>query len=394
MAEVKLDRLRKRIGKVDVIADLSLTVHDGELFTLVGPSGCGKSTLLHLIAGLESPTDGRIYFDGENVTDRSPRDRDVALVFQSYALYPHMTVRDNLSFPLRVGRRHDGAAVVREVQRVAEVLGLEGLLERRPRELSGGQRQRVALGRAIIRHPRVFLLDEPLSNLDAQLRADMRAELRRLHDQLGITTIYVTHDQTEALTLADRLGVLDHGRIQQVGTVQDVYVHPQNLFVARFIGQPPMNLFKARLEHGRIVAEPLLLSVPESAAEIRHTTNADHLGSMQTPLLERGEVIVGFRPEMLQVTETKAGGRPGYGLEGRVLLVEPGAGQFWISVQVRVSNELVTVIGMGRSGVDVKLGSTVLISFQDAVPYLFDRATGLRLDLEPAQRSAAWVAQR
>ena len=155
-----------------------------------------------------------------------------------------------------------------------------------------------------------------------------------------------------------------------------------------------MNLFKARLEHGRIVAEPLLLSVPESAAEIRHTTNADHLGSMQTPLLERGEVIVGFRPEMLQVTETKAGGRPGYGLEGRVLLVEPGAGQFWISVQVRVSNELVTVIGMGRPGVDVKLGSTVLISFQDAVPYLFDRATGLRLDLEPAQRSAAWVAQR
>ena len=226
MAEVILEAPRKRIGRLDVLPGLSLRIHDGEFFTLVGPSGSGKSTLLHLIAGLESPTAGRILFDTRDVTRLTPRERDVAVVFQSYALYPHMTVAQNLAFPLNVVPRHlrrTRTEIEDEVARVADVLGLTPLLSRHPRQLSGGQRQRVALGRALIRQPRVFLLDEPLSNLDAQLRAEMRTELRRLHDELRVTMIYVTHDQTEAMTLADRVSLLDRVRVQQVGSPEELY---------------------------------------------------------------------------------------------------------------------------------------------------------------------------
>src|SRR5512139_4113632 len=226
MAEVRLEGLRKRFDGPDIVRGLTVTIRDGEFFAVVGPSGCGKSTLLHLLAGLESPTAGRILFDGRDVTTLAPQHRDVALVFQSYALYPHMTVEENLAFPLRVGPRRgrlDRAGIAGEVRRIAELLGLTELLNRRPRELSGGQRQRVALGRALIRKPQVFLLDEPLSNLDARLRTGMRAELRRLHDQLKITMIYVTHDQTEAMTLADRVAVLHDGALAQVGTPKELY---------------------------------------------------------------------------------------------------------------------------------------------------------------------------
>jgi multiple sugar transport system ATP-binding protein len=357
MAEVRLDKIRKRMGTLEVIPDLSLTVHDGELFTLVGPSGCGKSTLLHLIAGLEAPTGGQIYFDKDDVTDRAPRERDVALVFQNYALYPHMTVADNLAFPLRVSGRH--ADVQAEVRRIAETLGLEALLDRRPRELSGGQRQRVALGRAIIRKPRVFLLDEPLSNLDAQLRSGMRAELRRLHDELGITMIYVTHDQTEAMTLADRLAVLNVGRVQQVGTPKDVYDRPANVFVAGFMGQPAMNLLKATIMGASIVAEPIRL--PRSA----HSNLLDQ------------EVILGLRPEEIRVGISTS--ETGHSTQGRITLVEPAAGQTWITVELMWKGRPVSIVGLGEPKLKLKPGEAVPVSFSGAIPHLFDTQTGHRL---------------
>jgi multiple sugar transport system ATP-binding protein len=357
MAAVRLEKIQKRMGAAEVIPDLSLSIQDGELFTLVGPSGCGKSTLLHLIAGLETPSRGKIYFDDEDVTTRAPRERDVALVFQSYALYPHMTVAENLGFPLRVsGRTADLKA---EVHRVAGTLGLEPLLSRRPRELSGGQRQRVALGRAIIRKPRVFLLDEPLSNLDAQLRSGMRAELRRLHDELGITMVYVTHDQTEAMTMADRLAILNAGRVQQVGTPKDVYEGPANQFVAGFIGHPAMNLLPARLEGEWVVAGSL--RVPFRAGP--------------TPGQE-AEVILGLRPEEIRVgLSTAESSIP----RGRVTLVEPAAGQTWISLELPGIDRHVTVVGLGEAGLKVKPGESVPVSVSNAIPHLFDAHTGVRL---------------
>ncbi len=328
MAEVRLEGLCKRAGSAEIIPDLTLTIHDGEFFVLVGPSGCGKSTLLHLIAGLDAPTTGRIWFDGRDVTLLAPRERDIALVFQSYALYPHMTVAENLAFPLRVGPRTadlDRQRIEEEVGRVAGLLGLEPLLGRRPRELSGGQRQRVALGRALIRKPSVFLLDEPLSNLDAQLRAGMRAELRRLHDELGITMIYVTHDQTEAMTLADRLAVLDHGRLQQVGTPQDLYDLPGNVFVAGFIGYPSMNTFEASVDGQEAVAGSIRMPIPAGAT------------------LDHGNAVtLGVRPEDIRVqtikgsgaisdNERKSGTRE---VIGAVRLIEPTGGQIWVTCEV------------------------------------------------------------
>ncbi|MGH7233290.1 MAG: ABC transporter ATP-binding protein [Nitrospiraceae bacterium] len=386
MAEVRLEGLHKRIGSTVVIPDLSLTIRDGEFFTLVGPSGCGKSTLLHVIAGLDTPTAGRILFDGRDVTGLAPRERDIALVFQSYALYPHMTVAENLAFPLRVGPRtagFDRTTIEREVRRVATLLGLASLLQRRPRELSGGQRQRVALGRALIRKPSVFLLDEPLSNLDAQLRAGMRAELRRLHDELRITMIYVTHDQTEAMTMADRLAVLDHGRIQQVGAPQDLYDTPANVFVAGFIGHPSMNTFAARIEDGEAVTGSIRLPIAPEAGD-RHDA-----------------VTLGIRPEHLRVEPVK---RPGAmrederaigkdGLVAIVRLIEPAGGQIWVTCEVEptgrhVSGEaaapneaadVVTVVGLAGSGFNPRPGDRVILSFRDAVPHVFDGKTGVRV---------------
>jgi multiple sugar transport system ATP-binding protein len=365
MAEVKLEAVKKRIGSLEVIKGLTLTIHDGELFTLVGPSGCGKSTLLHLIAGLEQPTSGRIYFDGEDVTRREPRERDVAMVFQSYALYPHMTVAENLAFPLRIGAgRRVRGRIQEEVHRVAGVLGLESLLARRPRELSGGQRQRVALGRAIIRQPRVFLLDEPLSNLDAQLRAGTRVELRRLHDQLGTTMIYVTHDQTEALTLADRLAVLDRGRIQQVGTADEVYDHPANLFVAGFIGQPPMNLLQARIIGGQIVVGMVGLSGKHRSEPVA---------------LADGDVVVGIRPEQVRVASRRAATTDRGATAARITLVEPAGGQSWITVEAELGGAPATVVGLADADLKARPGDLVSIRFQNDTLHLFDPVTGQRL---------------
>ena len=248
MATIEIDHVTKVFGN-DVVAvnDVSLSIEDGEFLVLVGPSGCGKSTLLRMLAGLEEVTDGAILIDGVDVTDLAPRHRDIAMVFQSYALYPHMTVRENLGYGLKVRRapKHESRKRVAEV---AELLGLAELLERKPAQLSGGQRQRVAMGRAIVRQPRAFLMDEPLSNLDAKLRVGMRASLAQLHAKLGVTTVYVTHDQTEAMTLGQRVAVLRDGAVVQVDRPQELYAHPRDVFVAAFIGAPAMNLVEAAVE--------------------------------------------------------------------------------------------------------------------------------------------------
>ena len=261
MAEIRLDGITKAFeGGVVAVDDVTLTIEDGEFLALVGPSGCGKSTMLRAIAGLEEVTSGTISIGGRDVTDLAPRHRDIAMVFQSYALYPHMTVRQNLAYGLKV-RRTPKADVSRRVTDVARMLGLDELLERRPAQLSGGQRQRVAMGRAIARQPQAFLMDEPLSNLDAKLRVDMRASLAQLHQQLGVTTVYVTHDQVEAMTLGQRVAVMRDGKVLQIDAPQRLYREPQNLFVAGFIGSPSMNLLEATLENGEVVAGALRLPV-------------------------------------------------------------------------------------------------------------------------------------
>lgn len=243
MARIELKNVVKRYGSVDVLRDVNLDIQDGEFIVLVGPSGCGKSTLLRMIAGLEPITSGEFLIDGERMNDVRPRDRDIAMVFQSYALYPHMDVARNMGFSMEI-RKNPISERISRVKQAAETLGLTALIERRPKALSGGQRQRVAMGRAIIRDPRAFLFDEPLSNLDAALRVEMRLEIARLHKKLGATMIYVTHDQVEALTLADRIVVLNGGDIQQVGSPLDLYERPANKFVAQFIGSPTMNIIQ------------------------------------------------------------------------------------------------------------------------------------------------------
>jgi multiple sugar transport system ATP-binding protein len=248
MAEITLEHLTKIYsGSITAVEDVSLQIADGEFMVLVGPSGCGKSTLLRMIAGLEEVTQGRISIGGTDVTEFAPRRRDIAMVFQSYALYPHMSVRKNIGYGLKV-RRTPKDEARRRVEEVAKLLGLEELLERKPAQLSGGQRQRVAMGRAIVREPKAFLMDEPLSNLDAKLRVEMRASLAQLHARLGVTTVYVTHDQTEAMTLGQRVAVLDGGRVLQVDTPQRLYEHPTNVFVAAFIGTPAMNLVEGAID--------------------------------------------------------------------------------------------------------------------------------------------------
>src|SRR5881275_3191862 len=246
MAQVAMRSLNKMYDEVHAVKDVNLEIHDKEFVVLVGPSGCGKTTTLRMVAGLESITSGRILIDDTVVNDLAPMDRDIAMVFQNYALYPHMSVYDNMAFGLKM-RKFARADIAKRVQEAAEILGIQDYLKRKPRQLSGGQRQRVALGRAIVRHPQVFLFDEPLSNLDAKLRVQMRVEIKKLHVRLGTTAIYVTHDQVEAMTLGDRVVVMKDGRVQQVGEPLELYNHPSNRFVAGFIGSPAMNFATVRM---------------------------------------------------------------------------------------------------------------------------------------------------
>jgi multiple sugar transport system ATP-binding protein len=258
---VEIDNLTKTFGDLTAVDDVSMTIEDGEFVTLVGPSGCGKTTTLRCLAGLETPTEGTIAFDGEDVTDQTPQEREIALVFQDYALYPHMTARRNIAFALE-----DGGMAADEVDGrvtdVAEMLGIERHLDKKPANLSGGQKQRVALGRSIVRDPDIFLLDEPLSNLDAKLRIKMRAELQQLHDDIDTTTIYVTHDQEEAMTMSDRIAILNHGELQQIATPEEVYTRPANEFVAGFIGSPSMNFLPCSTRDGLVETDAFSLEVP------------------------------------------------------------------------------------------------------------------------------------
>jgi multiple sugar transport system ATP-binding protein len=284
VAEIALERVTKEFaGGVRAVDDVSLDVADGEFIVLVGPSGCGKSTLLRLIAGLEDASAGTISIGGRDVTELAPRQRDIAMVFQSYALYPHLTVRQNLGYGLKV-RRVDKQVARRRVEEVARLLHLEELLDRRPAALSGGQRQRVAMGRAIVREPQAFLMDEPLSNLDAKLRVSMRAQLAALHASLGATTVYVTHDQVEAMTLGSRVAVMRDGRIQQVDTPTAIYARPVNLFVAAFIGSPAMNLVHAELDGGDVVFAGIRVPLPAG----------------RRPLGTPSKLVLGIRPEAFE----------------------------------------------------------------------------------------------
>ena len=317
MATIVLDGITKQFPDgTTAVRSLDLSIADGELMVLVGPSGCGKTTALRLVAGLEEVTEGTIFIGDRPVNDVEPRDRDIAMVFQSYALYPHLTVRQNMAFSLKYRGGSSKDEIRRRVAEAARILELEPLLERKPRQLSGGQRQRVAMGRAIVRQPQAFLMDEPLSNLDAKLRVQMRAEIARLQRSLGVTTIYVTHDQTEAMTLGSRVAVIRHGELQQVAPPQELYLRPANLFVASFIGSPAMNLIEASVERGdggpQVCFGPHRLAIGEKAVR-EHPALERYLGR---------KVVLGIRPEHLEDASLARDAAPGSVIEVTVELRE------------------------------------------------------------------------
>ncbi|CQH63184.1 ABC-type transport system ATP-binding protein (probable substrate sugar) (plasmid) [Halobacterium hubeiense] len=294
MGRIQLDHLTKRYGSEVAVEDATITVEDGEFLVLVGPSGCGKSTTLRMIAGLESPTSGNLYIDDEHMNYRVPQNRDIAMVFQDYALYPHMTIRQNLRYGLEEESGYTAEERDQRVEAVAADLGIEELLDRKPDELSGGQQQRVALGRAIVRDPEVFLMDEPLANLDAKLRSSMRTELQNLQEDLGVTTVYVTHDQTEAMTMGDRIAVLDDGRLQQVGEPLELYHQPANQFVAGFIGEPSMNFLRGERTDDGFASEHVEYPFPPEIADAVET-NAETDG-----------LVLGVRPEDVGIRPAEA----------------------------------------------------------------------------------------
>ncbi|HVV08945.1 ABC transporter ATP-binding protein [Amycolatopsis sp.] len=369
MGRIHLEELTRRFGGVTAVDRVDLEIADGDFLALLGPSGCGKTTLLRMIAGLLPPSAGRVLVDGDDVTHLPPKSRDLAMVFQSYALYPHLSVAGNIGFPLRV-RRRPKAEIRDRVSEVAAQLDLSALLRRRPKELSGGQRQRVALGRALVREPKAFLMDEPLSNLDAKLRTATRTELAALHRRLGSTFVYVTHDQVEAMTMATRIALLDGGKLQQVGTPAEVYDEPASVFVAGFLGAPPMNLLPARVRtvDGRVRVQAEHLDVP--------------LWTGETP---EQEVVLGIRPEHLSfapLTE-EPGKRPL--LRGTVTALE------------NLGSEEVAICELGASTVAVRgprplgviAGETVALAADAAYVHLFDAPTGRRLVWRPEPALAA-----
>jgi len=359
MATVAINGVGKRFGTLDVLPEVTLAIPDGAFVALVGPSGCGKSTLLRMIAGLEEVSWGQIVIGDRDVTDMAPKDRDIAMVFQNYALYPHMTVAQNMGFSLRINRLAKGD-IAAQVARASGILGLDALLDRFPRQLSGGQRQRVAMGRAIVRNPVLFLFDEPLSNLDAKLRVQMRAEIKDLHQRLGTTTIYVTHDQVEAMTMADRIVVMNKGRVEQQGSPMDLYRRPGNLFVAGFIGSPAMNILPATVRSGSSVMLADGTELPIGAS-VRVT-----LGQ---------PVQIGIRPEHLLLA-------PAGGLVGRVTMVEPTGPHTHLHVSLAGQDTIMVVDG----GVSLDRASTVNITIAPEQIHVFDSAGGQRLnaDLGPA----------
>ncbi len=359
MSDVTFRGVSKRYGAVSVIEALDLHVEDHELMVLVGPSGCGKSTALRMIAGLEELTEGTISIGGKVVNTLPPKDRDIAMVFQSYALYPHMTVRENLAFGLKM--RHAAKEEVdRRVAETAEVLGVVPLLDRKPKDLSGGQRQRVALGRAIVRQPAVFLFDEPLSNLDAKLRVQMRAEITRLQQNLGTTAVYVTHDQVEAMTMGNRIAVMRGGKLQQLGTPLEVYERPANSFVAQFIGTPPMNLIPAVVTHGALKTAEFSLPLPDRFRSL---------------VREDQKVIAGIRPQNIDVVARSASGEAGV-LPAEVEVLEP-IGHESIIYAKAGSERLVSIVG---PQVTARHGDQVGMKIDLAALHLFDAESEARIE--------------
>jgi multiple sugar transport system ATP-binding protein len=355
MATVTFDHLFKRYGdEVIAVNDLNLEVQDGEFLVLVGPSGCGKTTALRCVAGLEEISDGRLLIGDRVVNNVAPKDRDIAMVFQSYALYPHMSVYDNLAFGLKL-RKIKKEEIDRRVQEGAKILGLEKFLERKPKALSGGQRQRVALGRAIVREPSVFLMDEPLSNLDAKLRVQTRAEIARLHQRLGTTTIYVTHDQVEAMTMGDRIAVMRDGLLQQVGRPQDLYDHPVNVFVAGFIGSPAMNFATVKATEGQDLmfggAKLELAGEQARAAESRP---------------QGSNLLIGFRPEHIELANGQAGDAVKF--PATVDVVEYLGNEELIHAQA----EGIEIVAMLPSEARVKVGDRVDLAVPMEKLHIFD----------------------
>ena len=352
MATVTLDNIKKKYGPLTVIENLNLEIKDGEFCVFVGPSGCGKSTLLRMIAGLENISESRIKISNREVTNVDPADRRVAMVFQSYALYPHMTVEENMSFGLRMnGEKKE--VIKEKVLQASKILELNDFLQRKPKALSGGQRQRVAIGRAIVRGPEVFLFDEPLSNLDAELRTNMRLELARLHKELGTTMIYVTHDQIEAMTLADRIVVLKDGKVEQVGTPLELYENPQNKFVASFIGSPTMNFFNAAYESNEIKIPLLQKTIKRKL----HNLTPSH------------KLLVGVRPQNLLISEKK---------QGFKLEISENLGNIAFGYVRAPSGEIYTVELQKYKG--IPLGAYVNITCSNENILLFDGQTGVRIN--------------
>jgi multiple sugar transport system ATP-binding protein len=357
MSEVVLEDVVKSYGEVVAVDHVSFTIEDGEFIALVGPSGCGKTTTLNLVAGLIELTSGTITIGDKVVNELDPKDRDIAMVFQNYALYPSKTVAENLAFPLQM-RKVPRSEIQPRVKRAAEILGIEPLLNRRPRQLSGGQQQRVALGRALVRDPKAFLMDEPLSNLDAKLRVQMRSEIKRLHQELKTTVIYVTHDQMEAMTMADRIAVMSGGVVQQLGTPDEIYEQPANVFVAGFIGSPAMNFMR-----GHVVAENGATSIAGAGWRLPlSAANADRIRRSSN-----GEVIVGARHAHLSVLpNTEADGVP-----ARVYTVEPTGDMTYVHVQLGDELLVASTPGMYHGSTD----QPIRLGFDQEHLYLFDAQT-------------------
>jgi multiple sugar transport system ATP-binding protein len=353
MAAVGIRDVRKAFGAAQILHGVSIDIADGEFVILVGPSGCGKSTLLRMIAGLESVTSGEISIAGRVVNDVPPKERDIAMVFQNYALYPHMTVADNMGFSLKL-KKAPAADIAARVNQAANILGLAPYLDRYPRQLSGGQRQRVAMGRAIVRDPQVFLFDEPLSNLDAKLRVAMRAEVKELHQRLKTTTVYVTHDQIEAMTMADKIVVMHDGRVEQIGQPLELYDRPQNRFVAGFIGSPAMNFIPGRIDD----AAPVLMGNGGLRLDL-DAEAARHQGR---------EVALGIRPEHLVLGEG--------GLTAEVVVVEPTGSEVQVNARLPGGEEIVAVF---RERHMFKPGEKIGLRPQPGLMHLFDAQTGERL---------------
>ena len=364
MASVSLREIYKKYsGGVIAVSDFNIEIQDKEFIILVGPSGCGKSTTLRMIAGLEEISEGELYIGDRLVNDVAPKDRDIAMVFQNYALYPHMTVFDNMAFGLKL-RKVPKDEIQRKVEEAARILDIAHLLDRKPKALSGGQRQRVALGRAIVRNPQVFLLDEPLSNLDAKLRAQMRTEIAKLHQKLATTFIYVTHDQTEAMTMGDRIVVMKDGYIQQIGTPQEVFNHPANLFVAGFIGMPVMNFFDAQLirEGSKYFVE---------VGGFRQELSAEKEERLYNNDVQSQEITLGVRPEHTDVSDA--------GVEARVDVAEMMGSSVHLHVNAE-GRDVIIIVPIADMADNFKMGDMVHFSFKGDVAHVFYKETQKNLE--------------